>query len=67
MQDYRCNILLKNYINLNYIEKEKIRKYRNQPEVKKYLYQTHFISKLEHKNFIKKLKYNTKNLIFASY
>lgn len=23
MQDYRCNILLKNYINLNYIEKKK--------------------------------------------
>ena len=37
MQDYRCNILLKNYINLNYIEKEKIRKYRNHPEIKKYL------------------------------
>lgn len=67
MQDYRCNILLKNYINLNYIEKEKIRKYRNQPEVKKYLYQTHFISKLEHKNFIKNSNIILKNLIFASY
>ncbi len=64
-QNHQNNILLKNYINLNYIEKEKMRKYRNHPEVRKYLYQTHFISKLEHKNFIKKLKYNTKKSYFC--
>ncbi|EMS7836249.1 UDP-4-amino-4,6-dideoxy-N-acetyl-beta-L-altrosamine N-acetyltransferase [Campylobacter coli] len=64
-QNHQNNILLKNYTNLNYIEKEKMRKYRNHLEVKKYLYQTHFISKLEHKNFIKKLKYNTKKSYFC--
>ncbi|EPP1519601.1 UDP-4-amino-4,6-dideoxy-N-acetyl-beta-L-altrosamine N-acetyltransferase [Campylobacter coli] len=64
-QDHQNNILLKNYINLNHIEKEKMRKYRNHPEVRKHLYQTHFISKLEHKNFIKKLKHNTKKSYFC--
>ncbi len=64
-QNHQNNILLKNYINLNHIEKEKMRKYRNHPEVRRYLYQTHFISKLEHKNFIKKLKHNTKKFYFC--
>lgn len=53
------NIILKNFINLNHKEKEKIRLYRNHPEIKKYLYQKHYITKYEHKNFIKKLKQNT--------
>ncbi|EGK8009161.1 UDP-4-amino-4,6-dideoxy-N-acetyl-beta-L-altrosamine N-acetyltransferase [Campylobacter lari] len=53
------NIILKNFINLNRKEKEKIRLYRNHPEIKKYLYQKHYITKYEHKNFIKKLKQNT--------
>ncbi|WP_367301901.1 UDP-4-amino-4,6-dideoxy-N-acetyl-beta-L-altrosamine N-acetyltransferase [Campylobacter sp. P255] len=53
------NIILKNFANLNHKEKEKIRLYRNRPEVKKYLYQKHYIAKYEHKNFIKKLKKNT--------
>lgn len=65
IQNHQNTLVLKNYINLNYIEKEKIRKHRNHPEVKKYLYQTHFISKLEHKNFIKKLKHNTKKSYFC--
>lgn len=64
-QNHQNNILLKNYINLNHIEKEKMRKYRNHLEVRRYLYQTHFISKLEHKNFIKKLKHNTKKSYFC--
>ncbi|EGK8097782.1 UDP-4-amino-4,6-dideoxy-N-acetyl-beta-L-altrosamine N-acetyltransferase [Campylobacter lari] len=53
------NIILKNFINLNHKEKEKIRLYRNHPEIKKYLYQKHYITKYEHKKFIKKLKQNT--------
>lgn len=53
------NIMLKNFINLNRKEKEKIRLYRNHPEIKKYLYQKHYITKYEHKNFIKKLRQNT--------
>ncbi|MCV3487651.1 UDP-4-amino-4,6-dideoxy-N-acetyl-beta-L-altrosamine N-acetyltransferase [Campylobacter lari] len=53
------NIILKNFINLNHKEKEKIRLYRNHPEIKKYLYHKHYITKYEHKNFIKKLKQNT--------
>ncbi|EHD2720322.1 UDP-4-amino-4,6-dideoxy-N-acetyl-beta-L-altrosamine N-acetyltransferase [Campylobacter coli] len=64
-RNHQNNILLKSYVNLNHIEKEKMRKYRNHPEVRKYLYQTHFISKLEHKNFIKKLKHNTKKSYFC--
>ncbi|MDX2330797.1 UDP-4-amino-4,6-dideoxy-N-acetyl-beta-L-altrosamine N-acetyltransferase [Campylobacter hepaticus] len=58
-------IILENFINLNYIDKEKIRSYRNHLEIKKYLYHTHHISKLEHKSFIKNLKSNTKKYYFC--
>lgn len=56
--NYNEKIILKNFINLNHKEKERIRLYRNHFKTKKHLYQTHYITKYEHKNFINNLKKN---------
>ncbi|WP_172399504.1 UDP-4-amino-4,6-dideoxy-N-acetyl-beta-L-altrosamine N-acetyltransferase [Campylobacter jejuni] len=58
-------LTLQNYIYLSKKIKEKLRFYRNHPQVKKYLYTTHYISKQEHKKFIQKLKKNSKKSYFC--
>ncbi|MBZ7939691.1 UDP-4-amino-4,6-dideoxy-N-acetyl-beta-L-altrosamine N-acetyltransferase [Campylobacter sp. W0014] len=59
------SFMLENYINLNEEKKEKIRFYRNHPEIKKYLYNTHYISRSEHENFIQGLKENNQKQYFC--
>lgn len=63
--NYNEKIILKNFINLNHKEKEKIRLYRNHFEIKKYLYHTHYISKYEHKNFISNLRKTTQKSYYC--
>lgn len=58
-------LTLQNYTHLPKKIKEKLRSYRNHPQVKKYLYTKHYISKQEHKKFIQKLKKTNKKSYFC--
>ncbi|MCC8278457.1 GNAT family N-acetyltransferase [Campylobacter bilis] len=58
-------IILENFINLNHIDKEKIRSYRNHFQTKNFLYHRHYITKLKHKVFINRLKTNTTKHYFC--
>lgn len=58
-------LTLQNYTHLPKKIKEKLRFYRNHPQVKKYLYTKHYISKQEHKKFIQKLKKTNKKSYFC--
>jgi len=55
------DLLLINFINLNSVEKDLVRKWRNHKDVRKWMYQDHIISFEEHAVFIEKLKEENKN------
>ncbi len=57
-------LLLKNFVNLTQEELEKIRMWRNHPEVRRWMYTDHEISKEEHFNFVEKLKRDTRNFYY---
>lgn len=59
--------LLKNFINLDPVEKEMVRRWRNNPEVRKWMYNDHEISPEEHQNFIERLKTSKKEFYYLVY
>jgi UDP-4-amino-4,6-dideoxy-N-acetyl-beta-L-altrosamine N-acetyltransferase len=56
---------LKNFINLNYKEKEIIRCWRNSCGIRKWMHTERIISKTEHELFIKSLKKDSKNFFWV--
>lgn len=57
------NFTLINFINLNSLELEMVRRWRNSETIRKWMYNEHIISEEEHKKFINSLK-NSKDKVY---